>query len=339
MLASLIELDPSEPAWRTLVRRLLLLLTTWLTAHIYNLLCDISDAVDAHADQAPADGSSSSAVQCGDDQVSQAASAGAGRPGRAAKPTLKAGSSIPYVDPSRASESPQHHAWTSIGADQFRVRCGPDYPRNGNKAPSGPALGDVVAVDLLRTDKKIFDLLALNHIELPAPTPGWSEIYPELFVVNQMMPVKFHNSLITSDKTDGETWNLITYVRLRPGLANGWAQHLEPQGAEQLAARFVMRAAHDPAVAHCFKEIGLVRNLDELAQRFPRSLFGILKKYNGKPILTRPEHYFTRDPDNRYFMVDLDTHRYKYLTRTALHTGFGRVEEVASTKSGVESLS
>ena len=48
----------------------------------------------------------------------------------------------------------------------------------------------------------------------------------------------------------------------------------------------------------------------------------------GKPVLTRPEHYFHRDPQNRYFGIDLDGHRYKYMTRTALHKGLQHVERV-----------
>ena len=252
-----------------------------------------------------------------------------GRPGRAAKPTLKAGFSLPYTDPSKLIDDvPLHHTWTSIGASNFRVRCGPNYDRNKSKAPSADALGDVVAVDLLRTEKKIFDILSLNHIELPPPTPGWSETYPELLVINQMLPVNFHNSMLTSEKTDGETWNVVTYVRLKPGLSNGWAGDLEPQDASQLAARFIHRAGQDAQIAHCFKEIGVIRNLSDLSVHFPWLLYDLFKKYNGKPILTRPEHFFTRDPAGRYFMIDLDTHRYKYLTRSGLHQGFSYVQHV-----------
>eukprot|EP00325_Prymnesiales_sp_UTEX-LB-985_P026208 CAMPEP_0174731778 /NCGR_PEP_ID=MMETSP1094-20130205/58159_1 /TAXON_ID=156173 /ORGANISM="Chrysochromulina brevifilum, Strain UTEX LB 985" /LENGTH=184 /DNA_ID=CAMNT_0015934197 /DNA_START=113 /DNA_END=669 /DNA_ORIENTATION=- len=38
-------------------------------------------------------------------------------------------------------------------------------------------------------------------------------------------------------------------------------------------------------------------------------------------MLTRPEHYFYRDPQNRYFACDLDGHCYKYMTRNAVHAG------------------
>lgn len=37
----------------------------------------------------------------------------------------------------------------------FRVRTGPDYKKNGEKAPSAPTLFDVVGVDVFRLQKKV----------------------------------------------------------------------------------------------------------------------------------------------------------------------------------------
>ena len=59
-----------------------------------------------------------------------------------------------------------------------------------------------------------------------------------------------------------------------------------------------------------------------------KMLVGLIRKYNGKPVLTRPEHYFHIDPQRRYMAVDLDGHRYKYLTRTAVDMGIGVVEDM-----------
>ena len=220
-------------------------------------------------------------------------------------------------------------AWTELGAEAFRVRCGPNYRKNGNKEPSAPALGRVVAVDSLRSECKIFNFLALNHIALPEPTPGWREPYPEFLVINQMLPVHFHNSFLTTEATDGETLHLILYVRLKAALAPNYSGDAEPRDAEELLKRFLLRADQDPEIAHCFKEIGVVRNLDDLiGANVPRSLTSLFKKFNGKPVLTRPEHFFHRDPDNRYFAIDLDAHRYKYVTRTGVHRGLQHVEQV-----------
>ena len=70
----------------------------------------------------------------------------------------------------------------------------------------------------------------------------------------------------------------------------------------------------------------MINNLDELASQMPRSLTSLFRKFNGKPVLTRPEHFFHRDPKGRYFAIDLDSHRYKFMTRSAMHKGLQFVE-------------
>jgi hypothetical protein len=67
-----------------------------------------------------------------------------------------------------------------------QVRCGPNYPKYGKKAPSGAALGVVEAIDIFRTERRISHSLALGHIALPPATPGWSETYPEFLVITQV---------------------------------------------------------------------------------------------------------------------------------------------------------
>ena len=169
----------------------LLLISTWLMAHIYATLCDILRAVDANLqvhESAAVDAAAASAAHSSEllpkgsaepPPVSRNRSGSGGPP--AERPSLKAGFSCPYAPPGTKAT----HAWTDLSAETFRVRCGPNYQKNGFKAPSGPALGKVVAVDCLRSEGKIFNFLALNHIALPDPSPNWNEIYPEFLVMNQ----------------------------------------------------------------------------------------------------------------------------------------------------------
>ena len=76
----------------------------------------------------------------------------------AAQPTLRAGASLPRVEPP-PPDSRVQHAWCRIDASNFNVRCGPNYKRNKQKKPSQPALGEVVAIDTFRTSRKIHNLL------------------------------------------------------------------------------------------------------------------------------------------------------------------------------------
>lgn len=227
---------------------------------------------------------------------------------------LQAGFSTPQMPPGTVQE----HAWTFLEAHTFNVRCGPNYPKNGIKKPSKAAFGKIEAMDVFITERKLRHSMSLGHITLPPATPGWKEVYPEFLVITQMLPKYFNRALVTGKEADGITYMLTSYVRMPPNLAPGFGSHEEPQNAEQLMKRFLMRADQDPGVAHCWKMIGVVLNLTEVGPLLPRSVFRMLSKFNGKPILSRPQHEFFRDPQNRYLQADLDGHQYNYGTRTAV---------------------
>lgn len=219
-------------------------------------------------------------------------------------------------------------SWCKASASQFQVRCGPNYPRNKFKAPSAEALGEVVAMDAFYTKCKLHNIMQHGYIELPKATPGWSEPYAEFLVVNQMLPLHFKNALFTNEHTDGETVNLVTYVRFPAGLAKGWRDDEEPRTAEQLLKRFLLRADQDSNIAHCLKELGLVLNTEEIKTSLPRSVYSLLVRFNGKPILTRPEHQFFRHPENRYFGIDLNGHQYTLTTRTGVAKAIGHLQHL-----------
>ena len=128
-------------------------------------------------------------------------------------------------------------------------------------------------MDVLRSDRKLNNFLALGHIALPTPTPGWSEAYPEFFVVSQMFPVHFNSAFFVDETADGETVSLITYMRVPPGLAPGWRADADPENAAQLLKRFLLRAEQDAGIAHCFKAIGKLTNIEDVKARLPGSLY------------------------------------------------------------------
>lgn len=293
------------------LRHFALLLATWMLARIAEVVHNLLQAT----------------------QRSEAKDDAASLPVQQGEPTLKAGSSVPKQSNGYSGV----HAWTSMEARNFKVRCGPNYPKYGKKAPSGAALGTVEAMDVFLTQRRISHSLALGHIALPPATPGWSEIYPEFLVITQMLPKKFSNVLMADAKADGETYMLMTYVRIPPKLGVGYRSDAEPQDVEQLLVRFLMRADQDPGVAHCWKMIGVVLNLDEVGKQLPSSIQRLIARYNGKPVLSRPQHDFHRDPHNRYLQADLNGHWYNYGARTGvshiidfsklLEVGYGYVVE------------
>ena len=168
--------------------------------------------------------------------------AAASMPVQVGEPTFKAGGSVPM----KPEGSQVGHSWTPMEAKNFRVRCGPNYKKNGLKAPSGPALGKVEAMDVFITERRIRHCLSLGHIALPPATPGWSEVYPEFLVITQMLPVHFNSALVAGKGADGETYVLITYVRMPPNLGAGYRSDDEPQNAEQLLKRCAAHPGRAP---------------------------------------------------------------------------------------------
>ena len=49
---------------------------------------------------------------------------------------------------------------------------------------------------------------------------------------------------------------------------------------------------------------------------FSRPEKSLMSSYDGKPVLTRPQHRFFRGPG--YLEVDLDTHNYSYMARKGM---------------------
>jgi hypothetical protein len=146
------------------VRLVLLGASTWLLARLLDTAQLIARTCEEAA--APADDGGPIAEAAGASQV-------------------EAGSSFPRGK----AGGPTEHTWDDHPASGFNVRTGPNYPRYGRKASSGPAFGQVVAMDTFRSSRKMHHIMSHGLIRLPKPTPGWSEPYAEFVVVVQMLPM------------------------------------------------------------------------------------------------------------------------------------------------------
>jgi hypothetical protein len=47
------------------------------------------------------------------------------------------------------------NTWTKCASSVYHLRIGPNYSKNGNKAPSNEALYNIVGIDVIKTPKKI----------------------------------------------------------------------------------------------------------------------------------------------------------------------------------------
>ena len=78
--------------------------------------------------------------------------------------------------------------------ERFRLRCGPNYKKNGKKAPSEEPLYELVGLDLMRTKRPLKHVG--EKIELPPMLQGVDEEelgrspLPRLFIVNTVIPME-----------------------------------------------------------------------------------------------------------------------------------------------------
>lgn len=70
-------------------------------------------------------------------------------------------------------------------------------------------------------------------------------------------------------------------------------------------------------------------NVDEWGKNAPLSgpEIRLIRNYNGKPLLMRPQQSFILDSQRRYFEIDVDVHRYAYIARRAF---YGYIPRLAS---------
>jgi hypothetical protein len=228
--------------------------------------------------------------------------------------------------------------WNNTDATTFNVRCGPEYKKNGFKAPSLAGMYDVFAIDVFKSEKKMQRIT--NHIRLPDPREiynrralGAASEYkgpttgfrlpendpddvdwdfeklgvPPYFICNMSAPNYAPNNPIWgASKSDGESISLVQYLCLSK-VGRDALKRNTPAGK---LLRTFMETCTDEKVADRFKGICRVENLDRL------SIANFASRYNSKPFLSRPQHAFYKGPN--YVEQFVDIHRFSYLARYGL---------------------
>ena len=101
----------------------------------------------------------------------------------------------------------QPHTYANTDASTFHPRIGPNYKKNKQKAPSGPALYDLVSMDFLYADtslKNTADKFRIPTIlGITDASTGHAHI-PPMLIVNTWLPGE--EPTVFGKNTDGETY-------------------------------------------------------------------------------------------------------------------------------------
>ncbi|KAG7670656.1 hypothetical protein Ndes2526B_g00441 [Nannochloris sp. 'desiccata'] len=254
---------------------------------------------------------------------------------RAIKP--KAGSSFTRLSMASSNLTRQESlgaaacAWEAADATTFFVRS-KDYMKSKIKEPAGGNIYKLIGVDMYSFDRKLFHIA--QHVELPAaPKLGpealalpQNQRLPPLLIITLQLPT-YAPSMFGS--MDGAGQSLVYYF----ALPEGWEPSMvENQAALGLAQRFFNNGVEfdGQPTRDRFKLIPRVVNVDEWAKKGPLSgsEVRLLRSYNGKPLLTRPQHHFYSSAKGQYIEIDIDVHSYAYIARRAFYGYLSRLAPV-----------
>ncbi|XP_047957735.1 uncharacterized protein LOC125203440 [Salvia hispanica] len=227
-----------------------------------------------------------------------------------------AGSQVPFCPLGKKIPD----SWSDIGPETFKIR-GANYLKDKRKEfARNCAAYNPFGLDVFLSQRKI------NHVarfvELPAVHSSGK--LPPILVVNVQIPL--YPATIFQGETDGEGISYVLYFQLSETFANEDSAHFQENIRRLIDDEVEKVKGFAVDSVSPFRErlkiLGRIANMEDLPLSAAERK--LMHAYNEKPVLSRPQHDFYSGEN--YFEIDLDMHRFGYISRKGFETFFDRLK-------------